>query len=328
MADIARETGLTLGTVSRALNEQRKYSIAPETRERVLEAANRLGFRPNFIGRALAAGSSSLVVYLSPSPFAPYYAEIGRFLSGQAARSGLTLINGGDLTGEGRLAIRASDWLYGADAIVVCDYRHTLEPYISEGLRLKIPVIELGTHRHLKGDFVGINLYAASTQLMEHMLAQGCRRIGIVSSHGTTEEDLRMKAYMDALRAHRIAPIKIWCPDHTRISGREAILEFYGNGNSVDGLFCQNDQIAVGAYRGLTELGVGVPDDVLLAGCDGLEDTLYQYVPISTIAQPLEQVCEIAWSMLRSRTENREAAGRVEEVSATFVARASTLRPR
>ncbi|RYG64945.1 LacI family transcriptional regulator, partial [bacterium] len=97
MADVARETGLTLGTVSRALNLQGKYAIAPETRERVTEAAARLGYRPNLIGKALAARSTGLILLVSPDPFAPYYVEVSRHLSIQAARRGYSFVAGGTL---------------------------------------------------------------------------------------------------------------------------------------------------------------------------------------------------------------------------------------
>ena len=97
MADVARETGLTLDTVSRALNTEGKYAIAPETRERVQATAERLGYRPNLIGKALAARSTGLILLVSPDPFAPYDVEVSRHLSGQPDRHGYSFVTGGAL---------------------------------------------------------------------------------------------------------------------------------------------------------------------------------------------------------------------------------------
>lgn len=326
MADIARETGLTLGTVSRALNTEGKYSIASETRERVLEAASRLGYRPNLIGRALAAGSSALVLLVSPDPFAPYYVEISRHLSAQAARRGYTFVTGGALPQGGATGIPANDWLYGVDGIVVCDYLPHQEAYVAEALRLKIPVVGVGVRHPFPTDFVKIDLYAATCDLLSHLIDAGCRSLTMVSSPGTSLEDPRRKAYLELMAAHRIESEIVFSADQSRLSGRQAVLARYAQGNLPDGLFCENDVLAVGALRGLSDLGVRVPQDILLAGCDGLEDSLYQSPPLTTIVQPLEKICAVAWAMLQARIENGDGPPRTKEEPAHLEIRSSTQR--
>ena len=324
MADIARETGLTLGTVSRALNTEGKYAIAPETRERVLAVASRLDYRPNLIGRALAAGSASLVLLISPDPFSPYYVEISRYLSAQAAGHGFTFLSGGKLPVDGAKGIPANDWFYGVDGIVVCDYLPHQEAYIVEALRLKIPIVGLGVRHPFPTDFVKVDLYSASKILMEHLIDQGCRNVAMTNSPGSNPEDPRMRAYHEAISENDRMPNVIMCRDQSRASGRRAILEHYQNQGPIDGLFCENDVLAVGAYRGLTDLGVRVPDDVLLAGCDGIDDALYQRTPLTTLVQPLERMCEVAWNMLQARIEGSKEPPRLEVVAATLEKRAST----
>ena len=324
MADIARETGLTLGTVSRALNTEGKYAIAAETRERVLATASRLGYRPNLIGRALAAGSAALILLVSPDPFAPYYVEISRHLSARAAGDGYSFVTGGALPHGGATGIPANDWLYGVDGIVVCDYLSHQEVYVAEALRLKIPVVGMGVRHPFPTDFVKVDLYRAARDLMGHLIDEGCRSIAMMTSPGMSPQDTRRKAYLDALAVQDIEPRIVPAADQSRRSGRQAIHDAHTAGGMADGLFCENDVLAVGALRGLTDLGLRVPQDVLLAGCDGLEDALFQQTPVTTIVQPLEAMCAEAWSMLQSRIGGAIEPPRTEEFSALLETRLST----
>ena len=326
MADIARESGLTLGTVSRALNTEGKYAIAPETRERVSAIAARLGYRPNLIGKALASGSAALILLISPDPFAPYYVEISRHLSAQAARHGYTFVSGGTLPKSGASEIPSNDWLYGVDGMIVCDYLPHQEAYLVEALRLKIPIVGLGVRHPFPTDLVRIDLRGASKAMMDHLFAQGCRTVAMVVASGTSAEDPRLQAYHEACGARGIEPKVLSVRDQSHASGRQAALDHFAEDAPPDGLFCENDVLAVGVYRGLTDLGIRVPQDVLLAGCDGLDDTLYQYTPLTTIVQPLERIAQAAWTMLQERIAGGDGPPRTEEVFATVETRASTSR--
>jgi len=70
-----------------------------------------------------------------------------------------------------------------------------------------------------------------------------------------------------------------------------------------DGLFCYNDDMAIGTYPVFQELGIRIPEDVAIIGCDGLRDTSYLQPTLSTIVQPLQQVCATAWSFLKNRID-------------------------
>lgn len=325
MADIARETGLTLGTVSRALNTEGKYAISPETRERVAAVASRLGYRPNLIGRALAARSTGLILLVSPDPFAPYYVEVSRHLSAQADRYGYSFVTGGALPKASDGGIPANDWLYGVDGMVVCDCLPHQEAYVAEALRLKIPVVGLGVRDPFPTDFVRVDLYRAARELMAHFAEQGCRRPALLASPGAETDDPRHRAYWDALAEADQDERFVKVRNQSRAAAREAVVEAYRT-EPFDALFCENDLMAVGALRGLTDLGVRVPEEVCLAGCDGLEEARYRSVPITSIVQPLEAMCVAAWTMLQTRIEGDESPARTEAMTAILEIRASSLR--
>ena len=324
MADIARETGLTLGTVSRALNTEGKYAIAPETRNRVTETAARLGYRPNLIGKALAARSTGLILLVSPDPFASYYVEISRHLSAQAAQHGYSFVAGGTLPAGERISIPADDWLYGVDGMVVCDCLPHQEAYIAEALRLQIPIVGLGVRDPFPTDFVKVDLFSATWDLMTHLFDSGCHRLAMLSSPGLEPHDPRLQAYREAVAANHLDERLLVARNQSRNSAREVASAEYEN-NKFDGLFCENDLMAVGALRGLMDRRLQVPQDVRLAGCDGLEEALFQSIPITTIVQPLERMCMIAWTMLQARIDGAERPPRTETVAAALEVRASSV---
>ena len=77
--------------------------------------------------------------------------------------------------------------------------------------------------------------------------------------------------------------------------------QYVERNGAPDALFCQNDEVTMLAFRVLRGLGYGVPDDVLLAGCDGQRHMKYFEPPLSTIAQPLEAMRDKAWEFLQRR---------------------------
>ena len=323
MADIARETGLTLGTVSRALNTEGKYAIAPETRDRVMATAIRLGYRPNLIGKALAARSTGLILLVSPDPFASYYVEVSRHLSAQAARHGYSFVAGGALPEGDRIGIPVDDWLYGVDGMVVCDCLPHQKAYVAEALRLQIPIVGLGVRDPFPTDFVKVDLYPPAREMMAHLADVGCRRPAMLSSPGGEPDDPRRRAYCEAVAAAGLGERFVMSRNQSRDAAREAVVESYRAGE-LDSLFCENDLMAVGALRGLLDLGVRVPQDFRLAGCDGMEEARYQAVPITTIAQPLKAMCTAAWAMLQARIEGADGTPRTVTMRATLEVRAST----
>ena len=91
-----------------------------------------------------------------------------------------------------------------------------------------------------------------------------------------------------------------------------------------DAFLCRNDDLAIGTYRGLCDLGIRVGEDVLLIGCDGVEDTRFMPCPVSTVLLPVERMCELAWQFMEHRLANPDAELQVETLSATLDVRESS----
>ena len=142
----------------------------------------------------------------------------------------------------------------------------------------------------------------------------------MMSAPGTPDDDPRMRAYLESIPEPKV----VRSFNQSRQSGRTAVTDALREGLEMDALFCENDVLTVGAFRGLTDLGIAVPGQIRLAGCDGLEDTAYQSTPLTTLVQPLGRVCETAWNMLQTRIEGAAKDPRAVEFKATLEVRAST----
>jgi LacI family transcriptional regulator len=91
-----------------------------------------------------------------------------------------------------------------------------------------------------------------------------------------------------------------------------------------EAFFCHNDDIAMGVYRGLVDLGIKIPDDSALVGCDGIEDAEYLETPLSTIVQPIAEMCRHAFQLLERRISDPTSPIQEVHLYPDFVIRQSS----
>jgi DNA-binding LacI/PurR family transcriptional regulator len=85
---------------------------------------------------------------------------------------------------------------------------------------------------------------------------------------------------------------------------RSLIRDYIQKQGCPDAIFCHSDDVAIGIYRGLCDLDLNVPEEVALVGCDGIQDCEYLETPLTTIVQPVTEMCAVAWDFLRRRVES------------------------
>jgi LacI family transcriptional regulator len=325
ISDIAKQAGISPGSVSRALSPEGKYYVSPKTRKRVEDAAKALGYHPNYLGRALAGGNSGLVCLLAPGPFSSYYTTVARRLAHQSAKVGYSLITDcafdAQAHNQDATEIPRQEWLYGVDGIVACDPADWHREYLAEALRLKIPVVTISTQATPSVDSVVIDLYTPTLRLVHHLIEQGRRSIAMLVPFPPGGP--RADAYQTALSEAGLQENYLCADEFNRKSGRDAVL---GSKLDFDALFCANDELAVGASRALSELGRAVPEDVAVAGCDGIEEAEFHNPPITTIVQPLDEICASAWDILKRRMDGYDGDIERIEVEPSVDFRKSTVR--
>jgi len=88
---------------------------------------------------------------------------------------------------------------------------------------------------------------------------------------------------------------------------RDLIKKYVAENGCPDAFFCHSDDVAIGIYRGLCDLKLRVPQNAALIGCDGIQDTEYLECPLTTIVQPVEEMCAKAWQFLLERLEQPDS---------------------
>jgi LacI family transcriptional regulator len=324
--EVAKLAGVSTATVSRVLNNLDGTPVSDKLRARVLAAVEEIGYRPNGAARALASGRTHIVALWAADCFTPFYAMIGRHVAQQGVkRHYQVLVNSlRHYVGDEDHASPSSSW--HVDGVLACD-SYTRLNRISSLYKLSTPVVGLGTFHDTAHDFVGVDLYTGATQAMHHLLGPGCRRVAYLhNDEATYVRDPRTRAYMDTMQEAGLETECIALPGQQRPVARQTIVDYVRACGLPEAIFCINDDVAIGCYRGLRELGVRCPDDVALVGCDGLPELEYLDIPLSTIIHPVENLCEQAWDFLERRIQEPSAPIQQITLPTQLVIRASSQR--
>jgi LacI family transcriptional regulator len=307
--DVAQLAGVSPGTVSKALNG--RGQLREETRQRVQDAADKLGFHPNQLAKSLIEGRTYTVGVLTTASF-------GRFT--------MPLMTGiEDSLGAGKVStlfcdsrgdpLRERHYLQEllsrrVDGLVVTgrkpDPRHSLG-------RLPIPVVYALTQSEDDGDLSMTYDDRQGAELAtNHLIAVGRKRIAYVSGptrHLSTR--LRQQGTEDALEAAgmKLDPRDVLLGEWSEAWGRTAagILIRQAEPIPVDGIFCGSDQIARGVADGLREAGVDVPRQVAIVGFDNW-DVMVQgsRPPLTTIDPNLTMLGQLAANRLLNAIDGGE----------------------
>jgi LacI family transcriptional regulator len=154
-----------------------------------------------------------------------------------------------------------------------------------------------------------VDLQAGTNQVMAHLLNSGYRRIAHATfMHEDQPQAGRWLGYHEAMLQAGLKPEFIYYPltKQLRPVTRQFIQDYIHQHGCPEAIFCHSDDAALGMYRGLCDLKLHVPENVALVGCDGIEDTEYLECPLTTLVQPVEEMCAVAWKFLADRLEHAQ----------------------
>jgi len=325
IADVAARAAVSATTVSHVLSGKRLVGNA--TRERVREAIQELGYRPNRAARQLRTNTSRMVAVIVPDITNNYYAVLTR---------GLADIVGGDAYGtyvcntDGSLErelMFVQDVLdRGVDGIVMASVNVVAEheraparfgtPLVCIGERLPDEGVDL-----VKGDDE-LGSYAGVT----HLIERGAQRIAIIQGPAEAGAE-RGSGYRKALRdaGQRVDQSLMVRGDWSRPGGRAAMHSLMEREPRPDAVFCANDLTAIGAMDAARELGIAVPDEVAVVGFDDVDAATIVTPPLTTVRNPAyEAGCEAGHLLLSRMLGQYDGTGRTVVVPCPLVVRASS----
>ena len=288
--DVAQYAGVSTAVVSYVVNEGPR-PVAPETRDRVLEAIRVLGYRPNATARALRMGTTRTFGLITPDGGNPLFAELAKAIDKEAAARGYVVLqtgaDGDPATEQSKIAellIRRVSGLLLVAPTEDPDLSETDIPVIA--INRVLPTVSSVRPQYREGARRGV----------EHLLEHGHRRIGLVIGGGRSGE--RELGWRDALRAAGLEDGPIARTTFSRRGGYDAGRELLAATNRPTAVFASSDLQAVGVLRAIHEAGLRIPDDIAVLAFDGTAETEYSWPPLSVVRQPLEQMAREAVSRL------------------------------
>jgi len=278
--DVARAAGVSLMTVSRAMN--RRPGLSDETRRRVLAAAADLGYRPSRAARALASSRTATFGIVLPDMTNPFFAILAKAAS-DAARSAdrnVFVMNTDEDPGR-ELASLESLREEGIDGVIVAGSRLPQARLLEETSAFGATVL---VNRDCSGPRLGcVNVEdrQGAAEAVAYLAGTGRRRIGLIAGPRTaTGARRRLAGYRDGLGRSGLAFREEWverCAP-TLEGGAEATRRLVARAPGIDAILAYNDIVAIGALRALDEAGRAVPSDIAVMGTDD--------VPYASIAKP------------------------------------------
>lgn len=308
--DVAAAAGVSYQTVSRVIND--KPDVAEDTRRRVWQIVEELGYQPSAIARGLVS-KRTRTLGLITEDFSDYFftqvivgAEVEARKQGYFFMLCSTERNPADepeyLT---LLTEREVDGILFARPSTEEDSRH-----IVSLIQQRVPLVT--TAYWLPGEkltVVDVDNVDGGLRATECLVKLGHGKIGMITGPaGWRSVNDRTEGYKLALNRAGIPfdALLIEQGDWSYQSGYEAMGRLLAKAPQITALFAQNDQMAVGAMRALREAGRRIPDDVALVGYDDIPAAAYCHPPLTTIHQPMQQVGEIATRLLIEQINDSE----------------------
>jgi len=307
ISDVAKKAGVSSATVSRIINNLSGYS--EETRKKVQQAIDELGYKPNAVARGLVISQTHTIGVLMPSLSSRFSFKLLKGIEKVAHARGYSIIvcntdRNGERTME-YLRILSEKRVDGI--LFISEWME--KEYGNYLMELKIPVALVATETE---DFpfpsVKTDDFQASRGAVRHLIDQGHQKIGLIT--GRPEDKIagfpRIRGYEEALSEadFLLNPSNISYGDFHYQSGITSMNELLSRNLGLTAVFCTSDEMALGALSALRSGGVKVPEEISVMGYDDTQDAEMAYPTLTTVHQPIEdrkkrrvgKECRSRWS--------------------------------
>ncbi|MFC1996321.1 LacI family DNA-binding transcriptional regulator [Chloroflexota bacterium] len=308
---VAHEAGVSTQTVSRVLND--RSDVAPDTRQRVKDVIQRLGYHPSAVARSLIQQRSYTIAVVTAGLdyLGPAQTLNGITQSAEALGYSLLLKELPDLQAESIDAVLQSLLARQVDGIIwsipqVGDNHGWMGAILPE---IAVPMLFLTVSPQTDIPSISIDNYLGGCIATQHLLDQCYRKIGhIAGPQNWWEARARKNGWDDTLAKSGISVNQDhwvegnWSTSSGYDAGQKLLKQYPG----VEAVFVANDQMALGFLKYAQEQSLSVPQDLAVVGFDGIPETAYYFPPLTTVRQDLHQLGCIAVEALIEVIEKRE----------------------
>ncbi|GLY69097.1 LacI family DNA-binding transcriptional regulator [Amycolatopsis taiwanensis] len=307
LRDVAQAAGCSVATVSRVMVGNRP--VGAETARRVRAAAERLGYRPNQVARALRSRSTGTVGLVLPQIINPFFPSLVRELEHALHANGRALLLADCDDNPDTEAARINALLARqVDALVVIpvDEQRSRAAVAAAAAQLPLLVLDRSCG-HSVADSVAVDNATGMALVLDHLAQTGRRRLCFLGAAGADSAAVERRAAYEAGAAalDPQAPGRVELGDFSAEWGAAAVDRVWPA--QPDALVCANDLIAVGALQRLRQLGVRVPDEVAVTGFDDTDIATVSEPALTTIRQPVAGLAAEAARLLELRLAQKDA---------------------
>ena len=326
--DVGDRAGVSVGTVSNVLNAP--HLVSPETRTKVLDVIQELGFRPNRAARSLQARKTQSIGYRLPDPGPGTALDVFLHqLLGTATDHGFAITLFAPRAGEDDLdayldVIRSGD----VDGFVLSgtNYDDRRVEMLSE---LGVPFATFGRADHASPfPWVDVDGASGTARVVEHLTGLGHQRIGLVAwPAGSESGDTRVKGFVDGMAAAGLAvdPALVVRTENGFEQGRVAGLSMLNAFNPPTAIVTVQDELGFGIMTAATELGLRPGRDLAVTGFDDTAAAAFMWPGLTSVRQPLDEVARVLVDLMVHRLSNPAEPPRTKLLHPQLVVRNSTL---
>ncbi|RFC77130.1 LacI family DNA-binding transcriptional regulator [Streptomyces sp. AcE210] len=328
LKDVAARAGVSIKTVSNVVNNYQH--VTPAMRERVQQAIDELGYRPNLTARHLRQGRTGIIALALPELGNPYFAELAAAVIDAAALHDYIVLL--DHTGgrrEQEVLVSQGFRARVIDGLILSPIE--LE---AEDLRERtedVPLVLLGErHYDLPYDHIAVDNVAAARTAVRHLIDLGRREVAFIGARRGHSQPahLRLQGWREELLSAGlsvddglIATTEGW----GHADGAAAMTRILETGRRPDAVFAYNDPIAIGAMRVLSERGMRVPEDVAVVGFDDVVEGHFGAVTLTSVSPDKEAIARMAVESVLARLSGQAPEPRRVWADYRLIARESTL---
>ena len=330
ISDVARETGVSVSTVSRVLNG--KPEVSPATVAAVEQAITRLGYVANRSAQRLAGARAGAIGLLVPT-LTDYLIEIMRGVSEVLTDAGhdMVVYSFDYLHGQGKTRPYTSVLSRSAvDGLIVVLPAYMDSSFLEAYQRERPVVLIDDKSENVVYPTVGAANVDGALQATRYLLALGHRRIGFITGNRKLSAAFeRIDGYCQALRdAHvPVDPALIVDGDYFQSGGRRAAAPLLALPDPPTAIFASNDEEAFGVMDAVCQLGLRVPNDVSVVGFDDVPASALVRPPLTTVRQPLRLMGKTAAEMLLNLLDGRLLTNKLVLLPTPLIVRESCSPP-
>jgi len=309
MQDVAQLAGVSVTTVSHVINDTR--FVSEEVRQRVATAMRELRYQPNALARSLRLGQTRTFGMIVPDSANPFFAEVARAIENAsfAGDHNVILCNSdGDLNKE--LVYANVLMEKQVDGIIFVAAGLSSEHLRSIIMRDVPVVVADRSLPDVEVDTVEADHYGGGYAATEHLISLGHRRIGCIAGPPVlTSSAERLRGYRGALAAHCLPADDdlVQTGDFQYTGSALAMSRLLALREPPTAVFASNDMMAVAAIHVAADLRLRVPEDLAVVGFDDIALASFSNPPLTTIAQPKQEMAETAIRLLFARISNPTA---------------------